>query len=85
MPPLPKFRFIPESARIAYRKKAAASSVATGDNVMLKESQKTGVLVNKITDHYARALCLRLQDRCIFRCPHPGLSFVRVKDTLVVV
>lgn len=34
---LPKFRFIPESARIAYRKKAAASSVATGDNVMLKD------------------------------------------------
>lgn len=34
---LPKFRFIPESARIAYRKKAATSSVATGDNVMLKE------------------------------------------------
>lgn len=34
---LPKFRFIPESACIAYRKKAATSSVVTGDNVMLKE------------------------------------------------
>ena len=34
----------------------------------VSESQKTGVLVNEITDHYARALCLRLQDRCIFRC-----------------
>jgi len=34
---LPKFRFIPESARIAYRMKAATSSVVTGDNVMLKE------------------------------------------------
>jgi len=34
---LPKFRFIPESARIAYRKKVATSSVVTGDNVMLKE------------------------------------------------
>jgi len=47
---LPKFRFIPESARIAYRKKAATSSVVTGDNVMLKK--RTGGF-----------MCLHLQSK----------------------